>query len=126
MVVLDTSALIYWTLIPDALSEEAASAIIAAEAIVISSISIWEIALKVKQGKLEMPLTPVELVAKLEATDRVRIEPVTSAIWLASVDLDWDHKDPADRTIVASANLLQCPLVTSDLAIQAFYPAAIW
>ena len=73
-----------------------------------------------------MPLTPVELVAKLEATDRVRIEPVTSAIWLASVDLDWDHKDPADRTIVASANLLQCPLVTSDLAIQAFYPAAIW
>ncbi len=126
MVVLDTSALIYWTLIPDALSEEAASAIIAAEAIVISSISIWEIALKVKRGKLEMPLTPVELVAKLEATDRVRIEPVTSAIWLASVDLDWDHKDPADRTIVASANLLQCPLVTSDLAIQAFYPAAIW
>ena len=126
MVVLDTSALIYWTLIPDALSEEAASAIIAAEAIVISSISIWEIALKVKRGKLEMPLTPVELVAKLEATDRVRIEPVTSAIWLASVDLDWDHKDPAYRTIVASANLLQCPLVTSDLAIQAFYPAAIW
>ncbi len=126
MVVLDTSALIYWTLIPDALSKEAAAAIIAAEAIVISSFSIWEIALKVKRGKLELPLTPVELVAKLEATDRVRIEPVTSAIWLASVDMDWDHKDPADRTIVAAANLLQCPLVTSDLAIQAFYPAAIW
>lgn len=126
MVVLDTSTLIYWTLIPDALSEQASTAIAAAEAIVISSISIWEIALKVKRGKLELPLTPVELVAKLEATDRVRIEPVTPAIWLASVDLDWEHKDPADRTIVASANLLQCPLVTSDLAIQSFYPAAIW
>jgi len=126
MVVLDTSVLIYWALIPDALSEQASTAIAAAEAIVISSISIWEIALKVKRGKLELPLTPVELVAKLKATDRVRIEPVTPVIWLASVDLDWEHKDPADRTIVASANLLQCPLVTSDLAIQSFYPAAIW
>ncbi|HRK68215.1 MAG TPA: type II toxin-antitoxin system VapC family toxin [Hyphomonas sp.] len=126
MVVLDTSALIYWTLVPGTLSEHATTAIAAAEAVVISSISIWEIGLKVKRGKLELPLTPAEFVVKLEATDRVRIEPVTSAIWLRSVDLEWEHKDPADRTIVATASLLHCPLVTADLEIQAFYPAALW
>ena len=126
MVVLDTSALIYWTFLPGTLTEQAATAIAAAEAVVISSISIWEIGLKVKRGKLEMPLTPAELVVKLEATDRVRIEPVTSAIWLRSVDLEWAHKDPADRTIVATASLLHCPLVTSDLQIPAFYPPALW
>lgn len=126
MVVLDTSALIYWTLVPGALTEQAATAIAAAEAVVISSISIWEIGLKVKRGKLELPLTPAELVVKLEATDRVRIEPVTSAIWLRSVDLEWEHKDPADRTIVATASLLHCQLVTSDLEIQAYYPSALW
>jgi PIN domain nuclease of toxin-antitoxin system len=126
MVVLDTSALIYWTFLPTALSERAAVTISTAEAVVISSISIWEIGLKVKRGKLELPLTPAELVAKLEATDRVRIEAVTSAVWLKSVNLDWDHRDPADRTIVATANLLGCPLVTSDLVIRAFYPATIW
>ena len=126
MVVLDTSALIYWTFVPGTLTEQAATAIAAAEAVVISSISIWEIGLKVKRGKLELPLTPAELVVKLEATDRVRIEPVTSAIWLRSVDLEWEHKDPADRTIVATASLLHCPLVTSDLEIQAFYPTALW
>ena len=126
MVVLDTSALIYWTFVPGTLTEQAATAIAAAEAVVISSISIWEIGLKVKRGKLELPLTPAELVVKLEATDRVRIEPVTSAIWLRSVDLEWTHKVPADRTIVATASLLHCPLVTSDLEIQGFYSSALW
>ncbi|MGD2156864.1 MAG: PIN domain-containing protein, partial [Anaerolineales bacterium] len=57
MIVLDTSALLYWTLDPDQLSSKAEQAIEQADRILISSISIWEIALKVKRHKLVIPLT---------------------------------------------------------------------
>jgi len=126
MVVLDTSALLFWLFAPERLSANAAKAIAAATQIVISSISIWEIGIKVKRGKLEIPLSPEMLVAKLNETDGVRIEPVTEKTWLQNLALTWDHKDPADRTIVATATLLGCPLLTSDLEIRAFYSAAVW
>ena len=126
MVVLDTSALLYWAFAPEQLSANAASAIARAPQIIISSISIWEIGLKVKRGKLDLPLTPEAFVAKLKATDRVHLEPVTETTWLNNLALIWDHKDPADRTIVATASLLGCPLITSDEEIRAFYVAAVW
>jgi PIN domain nuclease of toxin-antitoxin system len=126
MIVLDSSALLYWVFAPDTLSTRASQAINEASQIIISSISIWEIGLKVKRGKLEIPL-PIEVfVAKLIETDRVQIEPVTEATWLKNLDLAWDHKDPADRTIVATASMLNCPLVTSDQEIRSFYSQAVW
>ena len=50
---------------------------------------------------------------------------VTDQIWLTSVELVWSHNDPADR-IVATAQLHDASLVTSDLEIQEFYPRTIW
>ena len=126
MVVLDTSALLFWLFAPERLSANAAKAIAAAAGIVISSISIWEIGIKIKRGQLEIPLSPAMLVAKLKESAGVRIEPVTELTWLQNLALTWDHKDPADRTIVATASLLGCPLVSSDLEIRAFYPDAVW
>lgn len=126
MVVLDTAALLFWLFAPERLSTNAATAIAAATQIVVSSISIWEIGIKVQRGKLEIPLSPEVLVAKLNETQGVRIEPVTEKTWLQNLALTWDHKDPADRTIVATAVLLNCPLVTSDLEIRAFYSVAVW
>jgi PIN domain nuclease of toxin-antitoxin system len=126
MVVLDTSALLFWTFAPDELSPRASQAISDASQVIISSISIWEIGLKVKRGKLEVPLSVDAYVAKLQETDDVRIEPVTEATWLTNLGLAWDHKDPTDRTIVATASLLNCPLVTSDQEIRLFYPQAVW
>ena len=99
MVVLDTSALLYWAFAPEMLTEKAAAAIASAQEIVINSISIWEIGLKVKNGKLDLPLSPAAFVVQLEMTDKVRIEPVSAAIWLKSLELAWAHKDPADRAL---------------------------
>ena len=64
--------------------------------------------------------------AKSNGTDRVHLEPVTEVTWLENLALAWDHKDPADRTIVATATLLGCPLVTSNLEMRSFYAAVVW
>lgn len=69
MVVLDTCALVFWTLDPQQLSPEAEAAINKASVIIVSSISIWEIGLKVKKNKLIIPLTIQEYVKRVQAID---------------------------------------------------------
>ena len=126
MIVLDTSALIFWTLDRARLSEAAAQAISGTDRIALSSISIWEIGIKVKRKRLFIPVSIQEFTDKLETIDRVDILPVDVLTWIKNIELDWDHRDPADRTIVATASLHACPLVTSDSAIRAFYSQTIW
>lgn len=126
MIVLDTSALLYWTLDPAQLSAKAELTISQAERIVISSISIWEIGLKVKRGKLGIPLTMTEYVERLQRLEAIEIRPVDVQAWLDNLDLAWEHRDPADRMIVALAARLGCPLITSDRVIAGYYPETIW
>lgn len=124
--VVDTSVLLFWTLDPEQLSVAAAKAFEQATEILVSSISLWEVALKHRRGKLELPMAPTIFAQELETTDRVRVLSVDCATWLESVGLDWEHRDPADRVIVALARIQGCGLVTSDEEIRRFYPQAIW
>ena len=126
MIVLDTSALVFWTLDRDRLSRTAAQAIADADRIILSSISIWEIGIKAKKEKLFIPISIQEFTDKLEQIDRLDILPVDVQTWIKNIELEWDHRDPADRTIVATASLHACSLVTSDSAIRAFYSQAVW
>ena len=126
MVVLDTSALLFWTLHRERLSEAASAAISESERILVSSISIWEIGIKVGRGGLSIPLPVREYAERLERLARVDILPVDTETWLTNLDLQWNHRDPADRSIVATAVVNSCPLVTSDRAIRSFYPRSIW
>lgn len=125
-VVLDTSALIYWTLNPSKLTRDAANAIAAATRIVVSSISIWEIGIKVQKGKLTIPLSIDDFAQRLQTVRGVELLPVETETWLANLALSWSHRDPADRTIVATAMLLGAPLITSDREIRRFYAQTIW
>ena len=126
VIVLDTAALIYWTLNRARLSLTAAQSIADADRIAISSISIWEIGIKVNKGKLSIPLPLPEYAGKLEQIDRVEFLAVDLRTWIKNLELDWPHRDPADRTIVATAALHSCSLLTPDSIIRAFYPQAIW
>jgi PIN domain nuclease of toxin-antitoxin system len=125
-IVLDTSALLYWTLDAQKLTPLASETIGDATEIVVSSISVWEIGLKVKQNKLELPLSFHAYVTRLNRLERLVLEAVTLEVWLENLALDWAHRDPADRTIVATAVLKGCPLISSDLTIQQFYQQTLW
>jgi len=126
VVVLDTSALFYWTLDPVQLSATASRVIRETNRLCISSISIWEIALKVKRGALQIRVPIEEYVEGLQRIGKLEIMPVDTRAWLDSVSLDWDHRDPADRVIVALARQLKSPLVSNDRKISAFFSNTIW
>ena len=128
MVVLDTHVLLWWTLDPDRLSPEAIrlSSAFPETGACVSSISLWEIGIKMKRGQLEIGTKLTDYCNRLRQIDWLEIAPVTAEIWLENVELDWDHRDPADRTIVAMAKLRGLPILSKDTVVAAFYPQTIW
>jgi len=93
----------------------------------VSSISLWETGIKWKRNKLDLGgLHLRKYVARLHSIDCLTILPVTEALWVEGVLLDWDHADPADRIIVATAQLRKVPILTKDPIISSFYSPTIW
>lgn len=129
MIALDTHALLWWALDPDQLSRPAAAMVAEMEKHggFASSISIWELGVKVKRGKLELGIAVEELVRRIERSAVVELVPVDTTLWLRSLALDWDHRDPADRVIVSTALSKGVPLLTRDEVIRAAgVVATIW
>ncbi|ANV89070.1 type II toxin-antitoxin system VapC family toxin [Picosynechococcus sp. PCC 7117] len=128
-IVLDTCALIWWSLDPEQLSIPARSLCDQMEMKkngLVASISLWEIALKVKQGKLDLGVDLDLYVETLLQSDVVQIIAIDVSLWVASVALDWGHRDPADRVVVALATQYQAQLITKDSIIGNFYSATVW
>ncbi len=113
-VLCDTCALI-WLATGDAkLSRVARNVIRDAELLCFSSISIWEIARKVKAGELEIPVSPAMFADMLVKQYGMKELPLDNAIMLRSSAMPEIHKDPADRFIIATAFLNDCVIVTGD------------
>ena len=128
-IVLDTCALIWWTLDPDQLSQTAKNSCEEMEKAkngLVPSICIWEIAIKIKNNKLDLGVDLDRYVATLKKSDVARIIPIDEDIWLKSALLDWTHRDPADRVVVALAEIEQAEIITSDRKIMSFYSEVIW
>lgn len=126
--VLDTCALIWWTLDPDKLSKKASQACLkmTKDEVYISSISLWELGVKIKNKKLDLGMGLETFLSKLEQLSYLTILPVDTTLWLKNLDLDWKHRDPADRTIVATALQRKAHLITKDEVIRKFYSKCIW
>lgn len=131
MILLDTHVWLWLLHDPSQLSEAARSAIDIEETyngLIVSAISVWEIAVKSSIGKLILPL-PIDEWYKLASTHSgIVIEPLSPLDAIASTSLPGTfHKDPADRILVAIARRYNIPLVSSDAKILNYpYVKTIW
>jgi len=127
-VVLDTCALLFWTLEPRRLSAPATAALDAlttAEPGVLSAASAWEIALKQRRGLLDLGCSLDDFLTGVHRLP-LQFEPVGVAHWVDSVRMPWEHRDPVDRLVVALAQRLHLPLVTADRTIRRAHGECIW
>jgi len=124
---LDTHALLWW-LTDDRSLPASARKLIArgSNTIVVSSASAWEIAIKVRLGKLPMA---VDLVADLE---RVLVQESFEALAI-SVDhsvraglLPGPHRDPFDRILIAQSQAEGLPIVSNDEAFDGYGIRRLW
>ena len=122
MIVLDTHAWVWFLADPTKLSRPARAAIDAAldeEAVAVSSISCWEVALLAQRGRLEFAIPAADWLARATALPHFTFVPVDNEIAIESVALPSAvHPDPADRFILATARSLGAALVTKDARLR--------
>lgn len=112
---LDTH-LVYWWMTGDARLGKATQRIIAKSEIIVSTASVWEMALKNAKGKL--PLPQGSLAEQLEAQSFV-VLPIMPRHIEAARSLTCTHADPFDRLLIAQAYDGKLTLLTRDMAILA-------
>lgn len=84
----------------------------------ISDISLWEVATLVSLGRLELSVPLREWLEAAAAPPLVQRCPISPAVAAAVAELPDDfHRDPADRVIVASARVHGATLLTRDKRI---------
>jgi PIN domain nuclease of toxin-antitoxin system len=82
--------------------------------LVVSAASAFEISLKVRVGRLDMARPLVAgWTAALEKMGVGELD-VTAEHALAAGSLEWPHRDPFDRLLVAQAKVERLTLVTAD------------
>ena len=114
---LDTCVLLWWLDDPNLLSEEASTAIKEPDnKIIVSIVSVWEIAIKKPLGKLEAPDDLKEMIAD----SGFELMPVDYEHAWQVKDLPSHHRDPFDRLLVSQAKIEHLTLVTRDLKLKAY------
>lgn len=115
MIILDTHIWVNWIIQGESgLTKPIMNAINSPASIAVYAISCFEVALLVKQGKLQLPLSTEEWLSEALEPSGIHCLPVTCEITKLSVALQNHHKDPADRIIIATAIAHDAQLASLD------------
>ena len=128
MILLDTHAWLWWVARDAQLSASAAAAITADGRPSIAAITLWEVAMLVEKGRVQLNLNLAEWLRMATSGSGVAILPITTEIAARTTRLGADfHGDPADRLIVATALEHGLTVITKDDRIrQSGLVAILW
>lgn len=122
---LDTHVWLWAVSAPERLSEPVHDVLVKSEIepqLIISAISLVEIAMLVEKNRLKFTAHSVEeWISVASEAIAAEIVPVTNAIAVETSRLDgFDHFDPADRIIAATAITEKAVLLSADRKLRAY------
>ena len=124
---LDTHALLWWWKDDLRLSNRAAKAIADETNIVlVSAASAWEIATKLRIGKLPGAERAVREFNELIVTDGFTHIAVSYQHAIKAGGFTVEHRDPFDRVLAAQSIIEGATLVTMDAAMKQFRVKCLW
>jgi PIN domain nuclease of toxin-antitoxin system len=124
--ILDTHAFL-WALAGDSrMSPDARDVFVGHTDLLLSTVSIWEILIKVQSGKLNLPRPSGPYVLSRLAENRIRRLPITFDHLLAFEGLPMHHRDPFDRMLIAQGIEEDCPIITADPVFKKYPIRVIW
>lgn len=87
--------------------------------------SLWEIAIKQKLGKLDATVTVLELDEMCKNAGFIQI--ITKPIHIEKTkSLDFIHRDPFDRLLIAIAQSENFTIITRDTIIPQYDVKTVW
>jgi PIN domain nuclease of toxin-antitoxin system len=126
-VLLDTCTVIWATLSPSSLSQQARETITdESNVILVSAACAWEIATKVRVGKLPgAEKLERDYLEVMEAAGYTQLA-IDARSALRAGRLVAEHRDPFDRMIAAQALALDVPVLSPDAQLDQFGVRRMW
>lgn len=84
----------------------------------ISVVSVWEAVTAMEKGRILAVASPEITVRAWLRGNPFKVIPLDEEIAILSRTLPFDHDDPADRFIAATAYHLMCPLASADSRLR--------
>ena len=126
-ILLDTHALLWWMIGNPRLSPRAREAVGAPSAeVFVSAASAWELAVKLRLGKLPEAGRLTHRLAESLAEQEFKTLPISLEHGRLGGLLPGAHRDPFDRMLAAQALLEDLVLVTNDPALPTFGVKTLW
>ena len=124
---LDTHAFLWFALQDSRLSPRARREISGANRLLmISPVCFWEIAIKIKVGKLTVPSPFLDFIAGELTANDILVLPITAEHAAKTIDLPFHHRDPFDRMLIAQSLVENWPIVSSDETLDTYGVTRIW
>lgn len=118
-ILLDTNIFVWCILDDKKLTKHARELLMNADAIYVSSASIWEIAIKKSLGKIDSANDLENLSEAIDASGFLEL-PITSHHASRVCSLKQIHRDPFDRILIAQAITEPLIFVTADTLLEAY------
>ncbi|RME47267.1 MAG: type II toxin-antitoxin system VapC family toxin [Caldilineae bacterium] len=126
-VLLDTHTFLWWIDDDPRLSPRAREVIgDGGNVVYLSAASGWEMAIKARLGKLQLPGALSSFIADQLIANAFDSLPVQMSHALHVYTLPPHHRDPFDRLLVAQAQVEDIPLLTADPQIGRYAVQVIW
>lgn len=119
MILLDTHIWVRWQNSPETLSANILNFITESDALAVSAISCWEVAMLARKQRIELNMTISEWIEEALAYTDNCIS-IDRGILLLAASLPEHHRDPADRIIIATAIANQAQLISLDTQFSAY------
>ena len=94
--------------------------------ILFSAASGWEIAIKTRLGRLQLPDDPEIFIPEQLELNAIEVLPVQIGHALHVYQLPSHHRDPFDHLLIAQAQLEKLPILTADPQISRYPVEVIW
>lgn len=124
---LDTHAFIWYTTDSLRLSTTARALIDNGDNdILLSTASVWEMAIKHSIGRLNFSRPFMEFIKQQFAINRIEILEISFDHIEVVASLPLHHRDPFDRLIIAQSMVEQIPILSIDVIFDAYAIARVW
>jgi PIN domain nuclease of toxin-antitoxin system len=123
---LDTHVLLWWIDGDPRISSRSRELISGDNAVAVSVVSIWEIAIKASLGRLAVPRDLRTYLRRQLARNQFELLPVLLEHAVAVRDLPLHHRDPFDRLLIAQSRAEGLALVSRDTRMKAYEVEVVW
>jgi PIN domain nuclease of toxin-antitoxin system len=126
-VIVDAHVMLWWGITPDRVSSGARAALTDGRHRLLWSVaSSWELAIKVRTGKLRLALPLSEFLDDGLGRQGVELLLVEQRHAIRVASLPLHHRDPFDRMLVAQAQIENVPILSADPKLRAYDVEVIW